>query len=338
MFTNFDAPGAGTTAPQGTFALDVNANGAVVGYFIDATTTVHAFVRDNSGDVTTFDGPEARTQMFLGTEAVAINGSGTIVGFFVDQSNVEHSFLRATDGTLSVSDPPDSVFSAATCINDAGTVIGDFRFSFGSALAYIRSNTGTFGEFVVPEGQLSLEPLPEQINAAGTIVGRFFDTTGLSHGFLQDATGMQTILDAPGAGSALGDGTTALDVNGPGVVVGFIHNGSADGLGIIHSFMRAADGTYTVFDPPQAGPNGSLADGVNDSGAIVGIYTDVNLVRHGYLRQPDGTFVSLDDPDAAQLPTTSVSLGTAPRRINNSGTIVGLFTDPGGVRDSFVWQ
>jgi len=71
---------------------------------------------------------------------------------------------------------------------------------------------------------------------------------------------------------------------------------------------------------------------------IVGSYIDANLVRHGYVRQPDGTFVSFDDPDAAQLPTTSVSLGTAPRRINNSGAIVGLFTDAGGVRHGFVRQ
>jgi ribosomal protein L14 len=81
-----------------------------------------------------------------------------------------------------------------------------------------------------------------------------------------------------------------------------------------------------------------LAEAINDSGTVVGIYRDANLVRHGYLRQPDGTFVSFDDPNAAQLPLSATSLGTDPRGINVNGAVAGFYTDANGVRHGFIWQ
>jgi hypothetical protein len=86
----------------------------------------------------------------------------------------------------------------------------------------------------------------------------------------------------------------------------------------------------------MAGPNGSLADGINDSGAIIGEFRDANLVNHGYLRNTDGTFVVLDDPSAAQLPISFTNLDTVPRRINASGAVAGLFSDAAGTRHGFV--
>jgi hypothetical protein len=81
-----------------------------------------------------------------------------------------------------------------------------------------------------------------------------------------------------------------------------------------------------------------LAETINDSGTVVGIYRDANLVRHGYLRNPDGTFVSFDDPEAAQLPLSATGLGTDPRDINANGAVVGFYTDANGVRHGFIWQ
>jgi uncharacterized membrane protein len=120
------------------------------------------------------------------------------------------------------------------------------------------------------------------------------------------------------------------------VLVGGIAVGVVNGVNTTHGFMRAADGTYTFFEPPQA--VSSFAEGINDNGVIVGEYRDANLVRHGYIRQADGSFVSFDEPNAAQVPTTSVNLGTEPRRINLSGEIVGLYSDSAGVRHAFIRQ
>jgi len=145
-------------------------------------------------------------------------------------------------------------------------------------------------------------------------------------------------LDAPGAGTAANEGTEPVAINANGVIVGGINVGVINGVGTTHSVIRNADGSYTVFDPPQSGAHTSFANAINDSGMVVGEYRDANLVRHGYLRQPNGTFTSFDDPDAAQLPLSNTNLGTIPRSINANGAVAGLYSDANGVRHAFIWQ
>ena len=41
-FTIFDAPGAGTGPGQGTFAENINPNGLIAGYYIDAAMCITA--------------------------------------------------------------------------------------------------------------------------------------------------------------------------------------------------------------------------------------------------------------------------------------------------------
>jgi uncharacterized membrane protein len=156
---------------------------------------------------------------------------------------------------------------------------------------------------------------------------------------LRDPSGNITILDAPGAGTAANQGTELIGLNASGTIVGGIAVGDVNGVvGTSHSLMLATDGTYTIFDPPQAGAHSSLAEAINDSGAVAGTYRDANLVRHGYLRQPNGTFVSFDDPQAAQLPLSATHEGTVPFSINANGAVVGYYADANGVRHGFIWQ
>jgi uncharacterized membrane protein len=181
--------------------------------------------------------------------------------------------------------------------------------------------------------------IPDQINASGAVAGTFIDTSGVYHGFLREPSGSITILDAPGAGTVADQGTDLLDMNASGTIVGGISIGDVNGVaGTTHSLVLAADGTYTIFDPPQSGAHSSLAEAINDSGEVVGIYRDASLVRHGYLRQPDGTVISFDDPEAAQLPLSATNQGTVPRRINANGAVVGFYADANGVRHGFIWQ
>jgi hypothetical protein len=230
------------------------------------------------------------------------------------------------------------VATAATCINDDGAVAGVFR-DVNGVHGFVRADDGTFTTFDPGGAPSQVEILsPSRITATGAVAGLFIDTNTVNHGFFLDVNGMITVLDAPGAGTAAGTGTQAYDMNSGGVIVGGITTGFSGGIAASHSFMRGTDGTYTVFDPPQAGANGSLADGINDDGAIIGDYLDANLVRHGYLRNADGTFVILDDPSAAQLAASATNLGTAPRGINASGAIAGLFSDSAGTRHGFIWQ
>src|SRR5215813_13026200 len=58
-----------------------------------------------------------------------------------------------------------------------------------------------------------------------------------------------TTFDAPGAGTAARQGTTAFGINSAGTITGFIR----DTNNARHGFVRASDGTITVFDAPGAG-------------------------------------------------------------------------------------
>lgn len=70
-----------------------------------------------------------------------------------------------------------------------------------------------------------------------------------------------TIIDDPGAGYALGQGTFAFGMNSSAAVVGYYDDGKT------HGYMRAADGSYLTID---VGKSGSAATDINDAGEIVG--------------------------------------------------------------------
>src|SRR5437868_4491017 len=73
-FTSFDVPGATSTTPWG-----INADGAVVGIYVDsAAGKEHGFLL-SGGTFTTIDYPSA-----LATRLRGLNAQGDIVGFHID--------------------------------------------------------------------------------------------------------------------------------------------------------------------------------------------------------------------------------------------------------------
>ena len=334
-FTTIDVADAGTSDEQGTFAMVCNLSGEVAGYYIDSNGYFHGFIRNAAGAITTVD-PSVNGNS--GTVIDAIDAAGDTAGYYFDSQNAEHSFVRSSGGTITTFDPPNST-SGAQSMNDSGTVAGGFEDANG-AHGYLRASGGTITTFDPTGSGTQIEIVyPYKITASGAVTGTYIDNNGVRHGFFRDPGGQITVLDAPGAGTAAYEGTDFLGMNASGTIIGGISVGTVNGVvGTSHSLMLATDGTYTIFDPPQAGAHSSLAEAINDSGAVVGIYRDANLVRHGYLRQPDGTFVSFDDPDAAQLPVSATDDGTEPRSINANGVVVGFYADANGVRHGFIWQ
>ena len=70
--TTFDAPGAGTGPIQGTYALDIDPSGTIIGFSRDANDVRHGFIRSRHGSFTIFDAPGAGTAAGQGTRAYSI--------------------------------------------------------------------------------------------------------------------------------------------------------------------------------------------------------------------------------------------------------------------------
>jgi hypothetical protein len=135
-----------------------------------------------------------------------------------------------------------------------------------------------------------------------------------------------TPFDAPGAGTAAGQGTISEVINQTGWVIGYF----IDAGNVAHGFLRSPDGRFTEFDPP--GSYGTYPAGVNLELAIVGSYYDANYTEHGFERFPDGRITTFDAPGAGTLP----GIGTIEYSINDWGVVSGFYIDNNIVIHAFI--
>jgi len=128
-FTEFEAPGAGTAAFQGTVAISINTSGVIAGEYYDSTGVSHGFVRTAAGDITSFEASGAGTASGQGTFSGAINTAGTIAGNYSDSKGDHHGFVRTAAGaitTFTVSGAGTASGQGTSCcdINSSGMVSG----------------------------------------------------------------------------------------------------------------------------------------------------------------------------------------------------------------------
>jgi hypothetical protein len=138
-------------------------------------------------------------------------------------------------------------------------------------------------------------------------------------------------FDAPGAGSTpgLGLGTQGVDITHAGAITGM----SVDENNLGYGFVRAPDGTFTLFDDPDAGttvPQRTSPLSINSAGVTAGGYWDASSVYHGFVRTPDGKFTNFDPPGSV---FTLVCVASC---INPAGTVNGWYQDADGVVHGFV--
>ncbi len=145
---------------------------------------------------------------------------------------------------------------------------------------------------------------------------------------------------APGAGTQPGQGTVGFGNNVWGTITGF----TRDSNWVRHGFLRLSNGTFVVFDDPNAGtcstPCESVAPGtraysINDAGAITGYWTDSSNVAYAFVRASNGKFTEFHAPDAG----TGPGQGTVPYgafAINAAGGITGYYLDSSSVQHGFV--
>ena len=242
-FTQIDAPDAGTGPfPQGTFPsnitpMGINPAGAIIGFYVDASSVQHGFVRAPNGTITEFDPPGS-----VFTDPNAINSVGAITGFYFDANFVGHGFLRTPNGTITSFDAPG-----------ADHTPGSFNGTFGVGLTpngqiegvdvdvngvlhgFVRSTNGAFVTYDVPAAGTGAGQgtLPESNNSLGAITGQFIDENFVNHAFVRSNQGTLSTFDVPGMGTGAGQGTIPVDNNDPGAIVGE----AIDGGDVIHGFL-----------------------------------------------------------------------------------------------------
>lgn len=242
-FTQIDAPDAGTGPfPQGTFPSEftpagINPAGAITGFYVDASSVQHGFVRAAGGKITEFD-PSGS----ILTNPNAINDTGEITGFYFDASFVGHGFVRAPNGTITSFDAPGADMTPDTGngtfgvgLTATGEIEGVYVDAKGVLHGFVRSNEGVFTTFDVPSAGAGAGQgtLPESNNTVGAIAGNYIDASNLNHGFVRDTQGAFRLFDVPRAGTGAGQGTIPLSNNNAGAATGDY----IDASNVTHGFL-----------------------------------------------------------------------------------------------------
>ena len=173
------------------------------------------------------------------------------------------------------------------------------------------------------------------INPQGTVVGSFLDNKNVFHGY-QCVSGCGSSstfseFNAPGAGTASGQGTITFSINLFGVITGFY----LDANNVSHGFVTAAPFTnFIALNVPNAGQaagQGTVAGNINLEGEISGNYIDASGVSHGFVTYPPyRTFTSFD-------PVGSVNtFAPVASALNLEGTFTGTYQDASGALHGYV--
>ena len=219
--------------------------------------------------------------------------------------------------------------------------------------------------FVNIDAPGALETQAIGVNNTGQVTGFYIDAAGNPHGFLWQNGGLQTV-DYPGApvtllsavtdwGLIIGSygtsiphaatynthlatwttlpdvpgrlGNVGRGINNSGVGAGSACNGNVD-VALNCVGWTWDGGAYSFFTDPEADQTqlGTLANGINNIGQVVGQFQDAGSISHGFLKN-GGSFTTIDVPAAVYTNATT---------INDRGEIVGFYFDTTGTPHGFV--
>lgn len=253
--STLDFPGA-----RATLAYGINANGDVVGTYVDQNFKNHGFLL-TAGQYSSIDPPGS-----LFTEARGINEDGDIVGDFVASDGNLHGFFLGPDGFKDIS-VPGHLNTIPVKISSEGVIVGCFHDT---------DTMGTMHGWVRNEDSLTAYPTPASmhngITPRGDVAGFFTDLmTMQTHGYII-SKGATTQLDFPGSLA-----TRVWDLNPRREAVGFY----LDPTTHVFRGFRYRKGQFTPIDIPSA--RNTRPFGINPEGDIVGAYADQNGKTHGFV-------------------------------------------------------
>ena len=270
-FASIDVPGS-----TGTFALDINASGDVVGRCVIGGQT-HGFLRGANGDFTTIDFPGASF-----TVAAGINDAGDIVGMYAlpTAPTERHGFVLHA-GSFTTIDPDGSKFTNALGINPKGDVVGRYCTKVPCG----PPGNGTYHGFIWQDGDITTFDVPGsketnawKVNPKGEVLGAFRLADNIGHLYVLRGTNLTT-FDLPGVLPIAQDNG---GINPRGDVVGQYCNAlpCVNPASAAHGFVLSGD-NLTTIDFPGAAATGVF--GINPSGDIAGGYIDAAGKNHGFM-------------------------------------------------------
>ncbi len=197
------------------------------------------------------------------------------------------------------------VFLLVLCVSVAVAVAPTLSFLFRDVIALPSAQeTDTYG-----------------INNSRAIAGDYVDSAGVQHGMILG--GYSAFTRADRSDCVTTPSSTSISfygINNLGVAAGWCTSTKGPEIG-----FTWAKGKFT--DISISGATLVNANGVNDSGAVVGTYIDSGGTQHGYLME-GGTLTNLDPPG-------TIGLNTA-WGINNAGVITVFGTNSSGTYLSFT--
>jgi hypothetical protein len=268
VITTFDYPGTGnSTVPQ-----KINDRGDIVGSYLGSGFFSRGFVRFSDGS---FSAPIVEPNDAIGfTDGRGINNSGTVCGNYITSDGTEHGYFLS-GGTFTEYDVPGAPNTDVLGINDAGDFAGAFSDSNGIFHAFINVG-GTITSFSVP-GAISTNAF-ELNNSKQLVVGYYFGSSGIIHGWFRDANGaLHFPIDPPGS-----VGTVLFGVNDRNWVVGRY----AESSDVAHGLFFVPPNNFFTFDYP--GSTFTSLNGINDQGLICGRYNDASRIAHGFIARVTG--------------------------------------------------
>jgi probable HAF family extracellular repeat protein len=296
--TALTAPGSsGETLPYG-----INSSGEVVGAFTPKAGGTKGFVY-SAGKYTVLSGPPG-TDGYIRALGINSAASPVVVGDYKTSDNRFHGYFYEK-GTYTNYDFNATNSSGVFAINDHGDFAGDFGEPNPEGFAVIK---GVKYEFYGKPGS-TYATYSTGINDSDEVVGYYFGSGGLTHGFLRSPTGGKiTEIDYPGAKE-----TQCFAINNAGEISGSYINSHGQPYGFTY-----AKGKYSTTDFASA-------NGLNASGDMDGSYYGVDAAPTGYVALPQAFSLS-----KVAVPAPYSDYWAILNSINNAGVMVGGWNDSTG--------
>jgi len=221
-----------------------------------------------------------------GFSVSGVNSYGTVVGQAVFANAANQGFIRYASGGVKYYLVPNSLFTSFTGRNDKGVSIGTYALVGTVTVKGFILNGSTFTSVSFPQ-RGPRGTILTGINKWNTVVGYYFDSNQVPHGFKRYPNGSVVTLNYPGAQS-----TYPSAINDYGAIVGGYDDANGSHDFIFHNGQWAT----LDFSAESVGEGTTTsAVGISNAGVILGIsswrFAFTFLYDHG-------VFKDVDDPAA----------------------------------------